>query len=128
MKLLLFLLTAFVALTAIVSGALLIAYPDGSLFQMSTALLASTPFPDFLIPGVVLCLIVGGVNLIAVIRNMQTHRLRYNWAIAGAVMLIGWVIVQMLLIAELHWLQFVYLAVAGMMLLLSWQLKGRWAV
>jgi hypothetical protein len=64
----------------------------------------------------------------AVIRNMQTHPLRYNWSIAGAVILMGWVVVQMLLIAELHWLQFLYLGIGLMMLLLSWQLKGKWAV
>lgn len=128
MKLFLFLLTAYVALTAIVCGALLMSYPDGSLFSMSTALLNETPFSSFFVPGLILCVVVGGTNLVAVIRNMQTHPMRYNWSIAGAVMLIGWVVVQMLLISELHWLQFVYLSIGGMMLLLSWQLKGKWAV
>lgn len=128
MKLLLFLLTAFVALTAIVSGALLISDPDGTLFSMSTSLLKSTPFINFLVPGLILCFVVGGTNLMAVIRNMQTHPLRYNWSIAGAIILMGWVVVQMLLIAELHWLQFLYLGIGLMMLLLSWQLKGKWAV
>lgn len=128
MKLFLFLLTAFVALTAIVSGALLMSYPDGSLFSMSTMLLKGTPISNFLVPGIVLCVAVGGTNLVAVILNLQTHLLRYNWAIAGAIVLIGWVVIQMLLIAVLHWLQFVYLGIGGMMLLLSWQLKGKWAV
>ena len=107
MKLFLFLLTAFVALTAIVCGALLVSYPDGSIFGMSTGLLKGTPFSNFFVPGLILCIVVGGTNLVAVLLNMQTHPLRYNWAIAGAVMLMGWVIVQMLLIAVLHWLQFV---------------------
>lgn len=128
MKLLLFLLTAFVALTAIVSGALLISDPDGTLFSMSTSLLKSTPFINFLVPGLILCFVVGGTNLMAVIRNMQTHPLRYNWSIAGAIILMGWVVVQMLLIENLHWLQFLYLGIGLMMLLLSWQLKGKWAV
>ena len=44
MKLLLFLLTAFVALTAILSGALLVSYPDGSLLNLSVDLLKATPF------------------------------------------------------------------------------------
>ena len=128
MKLLLFLLTAFVALTAIVCGALLVSYPDGTVFNMSTALLKGTPFSNYFAPGLILCIVVGGTNLVAVLLNMQTHPLRYNWAIAGAVMLIGWVIIQMLLIAVLHWLQFVYLGIGLMMILLSWQLKGKWAV
>jgi hypothetical protein len=128
MKLFLFFLTAFVALTAIVCGALLMSYPEGSLFGMSTALLKATPFSNFFVPGFILCIVVGGTNLVAVVLNMQTNPLRYNWSIAGAVMLLGWVVVQMLLIAVLHWLQFVYLGIGLMILLLSWQLKGKWAV
>lgn len=128
MKLFLFLLTAFVALTAITCGALLMSYPNGSLFNMSTILLKGTPFDNFFVPGFILCIVVGGTNLVAVILNMQTHPQRYNWSIAGAVVLIGWVVVQMLLIAVLHWLQFVYLGIGLMILLLSWQLKGKWAV
>jgi len=127
MKLFLFLLTAFVALTTIVCGALLASYPDGSIFGLSTGLLKGTPFSNFLVPGLLLSIVVGGTNLVAVLLNMQTHPLRYNWAIAGAVMLMGWAIVQMLLIAVLHWLQFVYLGIGLMMVLLSWQLKGKWA-
>jgi hypothetical protein len=128
MKLFLFLLTAFVALTAIVSGALLMSYPEGSLFGMSTVLLKATPFNNFFVPGLILCIVVGGTNLAAVLLSIQTHPMRYNWSIGGAVVLIGWVIIQMLLIAVLHWLQFVYLGIGLMMLLLSWQLKGKWAV
>lgn len=128
MKLFLFLLIAFVALTAIVSGALLITYPDGSLFGMSTALLKATPFNNFFVPGLILCLVVGGTNLVAFLLNLKAHPFRYDWSIGAAVMIMGWVIVQMLLIAVLHWLQFVYLGVGIMILLLTWQLKGKWAV
>ena len=128
MKALLFLLSAFVASTALVSGAFLVLYPDGSTFNVSTRLLVGTPFRDFVMPGLVLCIVVGGINLVAVILNLRTHPKRYNWAIAGAVILIGWVVVQMLLIANLHWLQFAYLGIALMILLLSWQLKGKWVL
>jgi hypothetical protein len=128
MKLFLFLLTAFVALTAIVSGGLLVSYPDGSALNMTTILLKTTPFRNFLVPGIILTVLVGGTNLVAVLLNLQTHPLRYNWAIAGAALLIGWVVIQMLLIGSLHWLQFVYLAVGLMIILLGFQLKGKWAV
>ena len=128
MKLFLFFLTAFVAITSLVSGALLISYPTGSLFGMSTALLKATPFHSFLIPGVVLFVMVGGTNLVAVVRNIQTHPMRYNWTIAGAILLLLWVVIQMLLIGVMHCLQFVYLGIGLMMLLLCWQLKGKWAV
>ena len=128
MKMFLYVLLTFVAITSIVSGLLLVASPDGSTFSMSTALLKATPFSNFLFPGLVLCIIVGGANLVALIRNLQSHPLRYNWTIAGGIVLVGWTVVQMFLIGVSHWLQFVYLGVGLMILLLTWQLKGKWAV
>ncbi|MFY7840923.1 MAG: hypothetical protein ACOVP7_11645 [Lacibacter sp.] len=128
MRWLLFLLLAFTALTASVSGLLLVSYPDGSVMQMSTALLNDTPFRSFLIPGIVLAVIVGGTNLVAAVFNLLAHPLRYNWALASAFVLGGWILVQMLLIHTFHWLQMLYLFVAVMILLLTWQLKGKWVL
>lgn len=128
MRLLLFLLLVFIALTSIASGLLLIGYPDGSYLGLSPALLSGTAFHSFKVPGIVLAVGVGGTNLLAVIRNIQAHPHRYNWAMAGAVVLFGWIVVQMLLINTLHWLQFVYLFLALMILLLAFQLKGKWVV
>lgn len=128
MKLFLFLLTAFVAFTAIVSGALLVSYPDGSLLNLSINLLKETPFRNFLLPGILLTVVVGGTNLVAIIFNMQTHPLRYDWAIAGAIVTIGWIVIQMLLLSLTHWLHIVYLIIGILMILLAYQLKGKWAV
>jgi hypothetical protein len=119
MKLFLNLLLAFVALTSIVSGALLVASPDGSLFHTSTVILKSTPFSSFLIPGLILCILVGGSNLVALVFNLRSHPLRFNATIAGGIVLIGWTFVQMFLIGVSHWLQFVYLGIGLMILLLS---------
>lgn len=128
MRLLLFILLVFVALTSIVSGLLLFIYPNGSYMGLSPALLSGTVFQTFKIPGIVLAVAVGGINLLAVIRNIQAHPQRYNWALAGAVVLAGWISVQVLIINTLHWLQFVYLFLALMILLLAFQLKGKWVV
>jgi hypothetical protein len=72
--------------------------------------------------------VVGGTSLVAVVLNVLAHPMRYNWAVAAGVVLAGWIVVQMLLINTFHWLQFVYLLLALMVLLLSWQLKGKWVV
>jgi hypothetical protein len=128
MKLFLFFLILFVAVTATVSGALLAIYPDGSLFHVSTVILKTTPFSNFLVPGLILCLVVGGSNILALILHLKAHPLRSSWTITGGIMVVGWVVVQMLLIGAVHWLQFVYLGIGIMILLLNWQLKGKWAV
>lgn len=128
MKTFLFILISFVALTAIVSGLLLIDKPDGSILHLQLSVLSGTPFTNFLIPGIILASVVGGTNLMAVISNMQSHPRRYTWAMAGGLMTCGWIAVQILLINTFYWLQFVYIVTGLSTILIAYQLKGKWAV
>jgi hypothetical protein len=128
MKLLLFILVAFVALTATFSGFIIISNPaDGGMINLQKNLLSNTPFNDFLLPGIILTVFVGGVNMIAVVLNIQRHRHRYNWAMAGGVMITGWIVVQMILLSAFSWLQLVYLGAGLLIILTAYQLKGKWA-
>lgn len=128
MKSLLFFLVAFIAISASLSGLLLISEPDGSILNLPVSILEATPFKDFLIPGIILTGVVGGINLLAVFFNLQRHTNRYNWALAGGITITGWIIAQMILIQTAHWLHFVYLAAGILIMLVAWQLKGKWAV
>ena len=128
MKSLLFILVSFVAVTATLSGLIMISNPDGGVMNLPLSLLDGTPFKDFLIPGILLSIIVGGVNLLAVFYNIQRHVNRYNWAMAGGIMISGWIVVQMILIQAAHWLHFLYLGIGILIVLLAYQLKGKWAV
>ena len=128
MKSLLFILVSFVAVTATLSGLIMISNTDGSTMNLPLSLLDGTPFKNFLIPGILLTTIVGGVNLLAVFYNIQRHVNRYNWAMAGGIMISGWIVVQMILIQTAHWLHFLYLVIGILIILLAYQLKGKWAV
>lgn len=128
MRTLLFILISFVAFTATISGLLLVANPDGEMMNLSISQLKETPFKDFRIPGILMAVLIGAVNLVAVFYNMQRHVKRYNWAIAGGVMITGWIVVHMLLIQTVHWLHFLYLGIGILIILLAYQLKGKWAV
>lgn len=128
MKSILFIMNSFVAVSAIISGILMVIVPDGSLLALSTGLLYETPFHDFLLPGILLCSIVGGVNMIAVIFCLRNHPSRYNWAIAGGFVSGGWMLGEFILISEIHWLQVVYMFGSVMIVLTAYQLKGKWAV
>jgi hypothetical protein len=127
MKTLLFILVSFVAFTAIVSGLLMVSNPDGSIMNLQLSVLKSSPFKNFLIPGIILALVVGGTNLQAVIASIQGAPTRYSWAMAGGAMICGWIIVQMILINAFSWLQFVYLGIGLLTILIAYQLKGKWA-
>jgi uncharacterized membrane protein len=96
--------------------------------NLSLSLLEGTPFNDFRIPGLLLAVIVGGINLLAVFFNMKRHANRYNWALGGGLVITGWIIIQMILIGSFHWLYLFYLIIGILIILISYQLKGKWAV
>lgn len=128
MRLLLFLLLAFITISAVVSGMFMLCYPDGSFLGLTVSLLKDTVFQSFTIPGIILAVAVGGSGLVALVLIVLVHPMRYNWAIAAAIVLAVWILIQIIWINTLHWLHFVYLFLALMVLLLSWQLKGKWVV
>jgi hypothetical protein len=127
MKTLLFILICFVALTAFSCGLIMVSNPGEKVLGLALDVLNPTPFKNFMVPGIFLTL-VGTVNLTAAFFNLQRSANRYNWAIAGGVMITGWIIVQMILIQTLYWLQFIYLGAGLLIILIAYQLKGKWAV
>jgi hypothetical protein len=128
MRTILFILVSFIAVTATLSGLLMISNPGGQIMNLPLGLLKTTPFKDYLIPGILLTVLVGGVNLLAVFYNLQRSPNRYNWAMAGGILIVGWIVVQVILISSLHWLHFIYLIVGVAIVLIAYQLKGKWAV
>ncbi len=128
MKTLLFILLSFIAITATVSGILMISQPDGSILKLKPELLAGSPFSNYLVPGILLACVVGVVNLVAVFLNMMRHRQRYNAAIAGGAVIITWILVQVMMIGTIHWLHILYFSAGILVVLGAYQLKGRWAV
>lgn len=128
MKTFLMLLLGFVAVSATLSGLLLLASPNGAVLQLSTDLLRNTPFHNYAIPGLILFLVVGGAHLYAIMQNLMQTANRYNWSMAAGCIIIGWVVVQIMLIGATHWLQLLYLVVGVLIFFIAYQLKGKWAV
>lgn len=128
MKAFLFLLISFIAVTATLTGLLLISQPNGSLLNLPLSLLEGTFFNSYLIPGILLVMIVGGVNLLAVFYNLKKDQSRYDWAMAGGFVVSGWVALQLVLIHTAHWLHILYFGIGVIIFLLAYQLKGKWIV
>jgi hypothetical protein len=127
MKTLLFILISFAGTTAFICGLMMVGSPSGTSLDLSLEILKGSFFKNFLIPGLFLSA-VGLVNLIAVFYNIKRHAQRYNWAIAGGVLIIGWIVVQKILIQDSSILQYLYLCIGVLILLVAYQLKGKWAV
>jgi len=92
--------------------------PTGVSFQLSVQLLVSSPFHDFLVPGIVLLAVVGGSSLLALLLVFFKSRSQYAWSLFAALMLGGWILVQAILIRQFSWFQVLYLSIASAELVL----------
>ena len=113
-----------VAVSAFGGGIALVAAPDGSNLQFDKELLDGSPFNDFLVPGLILMLAVGGSSLIAafMVWTGQDRAVEVNFA-AGAIVF-GWITIEAIIIGEvsfLHWLYWTLGAVTMVMALASWR-------
>lgn len=128
MRILLILLTLFTGITAMAGGLMLVLWPDGSAMQLPLGQLNTSLFSNYLIPGLVLFFVVGGLNMAALVAILRKRNYRYNLSIAAGVMITGFIIGELLFISELHWLQFLYLGIGLLTVLTAYQLKGKWVV
>lgn len=125
MKTLLFILICFVALTTIFAGIILMSVPDGSMLRLPISILHSTLFKDFRLPGFLLFVFVGGINLLAAFYLLINNNKKYNWAVSAGVMTIMWVMIQSVLVENTLLTDMVYFFIGASIVLLSIQLKGR---
>lgn len=56
---------ALVGIAALIAGLLFIVRPDGSLLGMARSTLSETAFSDYVVPGILLVIVVGGGTLVA---------------------------------------------------------------
>jgi hypothetical protein len=117
-------LTGFVAVTAIASGAVLMLNPKDA-FSLQAAYLAHTPFQNYFIPGMILLFVVGGTNLLAFIINYKKHTTSFFWSLAAGLTISGWILVQIALLSAFSWLQILYLLIGLFILLMTLQLKHK---
>lgn len=85
--------------------------------------LAGTPFPSFLVPGLVLGVIVGGTQLVAAVAiPTRRHWALLMAAVAGFGMLI-WIFIELAIVGY-SWLQSVYFGLGVLELILVLALLG----
>ncbi len=92
-------LEVFLGVGALFGGAQFIAAPDGHLLGMTTKLLAGTPFPSYLVPGIILFTCIGIGPLLAAAITVGRLAIAPLAAVAVGVTLIGWICVEMVVFA-----------------------------
>ena len=117
------LLLLFNGTGAIFGGWSFIQDPTGAGLKIPTTYLEHSPFQDFLIPGIVLFTVNGVLSMVTLVWTLMQWK-HYGWLIMlqGA-MLVGWIIIQMLMIREIYYLQFIFGGIGIILLWIGWTLK-----
>jgi hypothetical protein len=100
-------------LGALFGGGALILGPDGHLLGMPTTLLAGSPFPSYRVPGIILFTLVGVAPVVAAAITFRRHAIAPLAAVAVGLTLIGWVSVEMVVLAGLGSLAWALYLVLG---------------
>lgn len=127
MRTLLIILLAFVGMTATLLGMLLIAYPVLTTYGMPVEFLHPAFVKNYVLPGIMF-IVTGGINLSALLSAWQRSRPQYNWSLAGSTLMIAWLAVHSFFLQAIPWIYLIYTTCSLLIMLLSWQLKGKWAV
>jgi hypothetical protein len=100
----------FIGLAAFICGVLLMVRPDGSLMKMPVSMLNSSPFKDFLVPGMILFAVNGVGNLVSGVLSFRRHTLAGFAGIFFGLGMMIWIFVQVNMIGGGSWLQYLYFA------------------
>ena len=106
-------LEIFLGLGALFGGGAFILGPDGHILGMPTSLLAGSPFTSYLLPGIILFTFVGIAPLLAAAITIRRQALAPVAAVAVGLTLIGWVSVEMVVLAGLGSLAWTLYLVLG---------------
>lgn len=101
-------LQLFNGLSGLAGGFGLITNPDGQALQMSTEWLQSTPFVNFLIPGIVLFAFNGVGNIAGFFATLKKHSKAAHIAAFFGLVMMTWIIAQVTWIGYKSFLQPLY--------------------
>ena len=124
-------LEIFLGIGALFGGGQFIVAPDGHLLGMTVKSLAATPFQSFLVPGILLFTFVGVGPFVAAALTARRQAIAPLAAVAVGVTLLGWVTVEMVMLAgfvSLLWAFYVALGTAIVALGVTWRRSesNRW--
>jgi hypothetical protein len=88
----------FQAISGLGGGAFLIADPTGETLNLSLSFLFNSPFPDYLIPGIILFTVLGGYPLIVTAGLWRRKYWGWLGSIFLGIALLIWIFVEILII------------------------------
>lgn len=92
------------AINAVVAGILFIVDPSGQKMGLSPEYLVNSPFSNYLVPGLLLLITNGLLNIMALIACVSKARDYPLLVVLQGVLLCGWIIIQVMLVKNLNFL------------------------
>src|SRR6478609_7776464 len=118
-------LLLFVGIGAVAGGLGVILDPSGESLGVSVNLLMDSPFKDFLIPGIILCTIIGLTSLLISYLTFKQHLLSGGATIILGFIMIIWIVLQVYWIGWLTSLQPTFLIIGFAEIILGYVLHSR---
>lgn len=126
-------LLGFLGLGALGGGGVLILSPSGEMMGMPVKIIQSSPFSNFLIPGIILFVVFGLTPILLIYALIQKPKWRFpeffnffndmHWAwtytIYIAFALIIWIQTEMMYLKAIHWSHCLYMAIALVILFIT---------
>jgi len=116
-------LQLFIGLGAVGGGLGLVLEPGGANLGMSPEMLNHSPFPDFLIPGIVLLIVNGLGSIAGSYFSFKLSQYAAGIALALGAFLVAWIVIQVYWIHAFHWLHALYLILGIIEFSSGWLLR-----
>lgn len=110
---------------ALFGGWSLMRDPTGVDIQLPSLYLEHMPFRNYFIPGLILFMVNGVFSMVTLVWTFFRWK-KYSLLITlQGVLLAGWIIVQMIMIRENFYLQFVFGGIGIILLVIGWILHSK---
>ena len=119
------LLLAFMGIAACYGGGALILDPSGKLLEMPLTLLTESNFPNYLVPGLILFLMIGLLSLLTIYFTITGNKYYPDLVFNQGFIQVGWIVVQIYLLQVFHFLQLV-VVINGILLIILGAYVKKW--
>ena len=123
LRILAIVLMAATALNALAAGYSFITDPSGSGIGINTDYIDRSPFVNFLVPGILLFVFNGLLNIISTVAAVRKARIYPLLIFSQGAILTVWIIVQLMMVTSVHLLHFVMSIIGISLLLIGWTLN-----
>ena len=112
-------LLLIVSVSALIAGYLFMLDPSGSKLGLSVDILEHSPFENFLLPGIVLFVLNGILNLIAAMYAIFQWKGWMLLVLLQGFVLFAWIAIQAAMLQRLHYLHFIFSGIGVILMLFS---------